>query len=256
MTWLSTRLSGFQPRIVVPSAARSRRLTASSAYPTPHTGRAGSSRSNASRQTETTLSWTTSAKLLIRASRSGSGGPVSSPPQKPPDHGEVRVVPVEQDPGRLGAGRVGDAVEEPRDLRLADPDDVDAAEDDADTVPLERDRGRLEPEAAVPGRVVGLPDEADERQAERRLEREPRRAREEVSHRRCELGSRRSVGRRRDGCSSGVGSSSPARLPRRPALPPRPRLRLGEEALREPHPGLDEIRSTLGSNRDGRPTLL
>ena len=73
------------------------------------------------------------------------------------------MVPVEQDPLGVGARRLGDTVEQRGDLRLADPDDVHAAEDDADAIPFERDRRRLEPPPPVAGRVVGLPHEADER---------------------------------------------------------------------------------------------
>jgi len=152
-------------------AVRSRRLTAMSAHPTPHIGRAGASLSNASRQTETTLSWTTSAKRRMRASRSGSGGPAHSPPPGPADRREVGVVPVEQDRLRRRTGRLGDTIEQQGDLRLADPDDVDAADDCTAVVLLDGDRRRLEAEAAVAGDVVRLPHEADGGQAERRLER-------------------------------------------------------------------------------------
>ena len=69
------------------------------------------------------------------------------------------------------------------DLRLADPDDVDAAEDDPAPVLLEHDRGGLEPEAAVAGRVAHLAHEADQRQVERRIEGEPRGAGEQLAHR-------------------------------------------------------------------------
>ena len=92
------------------------------------------------------------------------------------DHGEVRVVPVDEDPGRIGARCLGDPVEQDGDLRLADADDVDAAEHDPHAVLLQRDGGGLEAVPPVPGRVVRLADEAHERQVERRLEREPRRA--------------------------------------------------------------------------------
>ena len=57
---------------------------------------------------------------------------------------EVGVAPVEQDAGRCGAGRGGDAPDQRADLRLDDPDDVDAAEDDPRPVTLERDRADLE----------------------------------------------------------------------------------------------------------------
>ena len=47
-------------------------------------------------------------------------------------------------PGAVGAGRCGDAVEQRLDLRVDDPDDVDAAEDDARAAALEHERTDLE----------------------------------------------------------------------------------------------------------------
>ena len=91
------------------------------------------------------------------------------------------MVPVDEDPGRVGAGGVDDPVEQDGDLRLPDADDVDAAEHDPQAVLLQRDGGGLEPTPPVPRRVVGLADEAHERQVEGRLERESRRADEQVA---------------------------------------------------------------------------
>ena len=91
----------------------------------------------------------------------------------------MRVVPVDEDPGRVGAGASGDPVEQEGDLRLTDADDVDAAEHDPPTVLLEGKRRGLETPPSVARRVVRLADEAHERQAERRLERQPSRTGQE-----------------------------------------------------------------------------
>ena len=136
------------------------------------------------------------------------------------DDGQVRVVPVDEDPGRVGAGRLGDPVEERGDLRLADAHDVDAAEHDAEAVLLDGDRGCLEAPPAVPRRVVGLTDEADEREAQRRLERESRRADQERA-----AGHVAVSAAAREGCSSRA-SGSVGTVPRgKPARRPRPRAR-------------------------------
>ena len=81
------------------------------------------------------------------------------------------VIPVQQDAGRVGAGRSGDAPEQDRDLRFVDSDDVDAAQHDPLTLLLEADRGRLEKGVSVARRVVRLPHEADEGQVKGRGER-------------------------------------------------------------------------------------
>ena len=93
----------------------------------------------------------------------------------------MRVAQVEQDARRIGAGRRGDAVDQRLDLRVDDPDDVDAAEHHALAVPLEDERPGLEREP-VAARVPRLADESDHREPERRLEREGCGAGAEVAH--------------------------------------------------------------------------
>ena len=112
------------------------------------------------------------------ALRLGRPGALAAPLTS--DDGEMGVIPVDEDPGRVGTGRSGDPVEEAGDLRLADADDVDPAEHDAKAVLLDGDRGGLETPRSVPRRVVGLADEADEGQVQRRLERESRRPDQEL----------------------------------------------------------------------------
>ena len=160
------------------------------------------------------------------------------------------MVPVEEDRVRIGAGRRRDPVEEGGDLRLADPDDVDAADDDATPVLLEHDGGGLEPEAAVAGRVARLAHEADQRQVERRVEGEaccP-----------CEKLAAHPAGTpaTRDGCSSGVAGSL-GTSPR--ATQPSDSSHgsaSGKSRSASRTPVSTRIRSTLGSNSDGSPTLL
>ena len=151
------------------------------------------------------------------------------------DDGQVRVVPVDEDPGRVGARRLGDPVEEHGDLRLADADDVDTAEHDAEPVLLDRDRGCLEAPPAVPRRVVGLTDEADEREAQRRLERESRRADQEraAGHVAVSVAAR-------EGCSSRSLGQRRHLAPGKPARGLVPGLGVREQALGEPHARRDE----------------
>src|SRR5256885_3863392 len=61
----------------------------------------------------------------------------------------ICVVPVDEDPRRVGADGIGDPIEQDRDLGLPDADDVDAAEHGPQAVLLQRDRRGLEP---VPAR--------------------------------------------------------------------------------------------------------
>ena len=73
------------------------------------------------------------------------------------------MIPVDEDAGLIGARRPGDPVEQGGDLRLADPHDVDAAEQDPLAALLEGNRSRLQTPVPVPRRIMCLPDEADER---------------------------------------------------------------------------------------------
>src|SRR5256885_11916877 len=114
----------------------------------------------------------------------------------------ICVVPVDEDPRRVGADGIGDPIEQDRDLGLPDADDVDAAERGPQAVLLQRDRRGLEPVPAVARRVVGLADEAHERQVEGRLERESRRADEDFAAGHVPRSATRTAAR--DGCSSGV----------------------------------------------------
>src|SRR3984957_6509372 len=128
VTWLSTRLSGFQPRMVVPSA-RSRRLTARGAPPAPPEGAGGLepfAREPAHRD-DLVLEHVGEGPHACVALGVGLAHDLAAPLAGP--RSQVRVVPVEHHAGRIAARRLRDAVDEPRDLRLADADDVDAAED-------------------------------------------------------------------------------------------------------------------------------
>ena len=82
----------------------------------------------------------------------------------------MRVIPVQEDAGWIHPGRVCDPLDEPRDLRFTEPDDVDATDDDPSTAGLEGESGRLERQVSVADRRQALPDEPHHRDAQRRLE--------------------------------------------------------------------------------------
>ncbi len=174
MTWLSTSSSGFHPRIeppLKPSAVRSRRLTARSTSACPQTIPAGSRRPAARRAGGDDLVVQHAGERLDRRCGLVVDVAVDGPVRDAPRRREMRVAQVEEDPRRVGSRGCGNAVEQRLDLRVDDPDDVDAAEDDARVAALEDERSDLERQPVAP-RVPRLPDEADHRQAERRLEHE------------------------------------------------------------------------------------
>ena len=63
---------------------------------------------------------------------------------------EVGVAQVQEDPRHVRPRGRGDAVEQRLDLRVDDPDDVDAAEHDARVAALEHERPDLERAARSP----------------------------------------------------------------------------------------------------------
>jgi hypothetical protein len=87
----------------------------------------------------------------------------------------VRVVPVEQDAGGIGAGRRGDARAQLVRLRVADPERVDAAQHDPRPALLEHEGRRLERQPRT-GRALLRAHEPDHRQADGRRDRDRGRA--------------------------------------------------------------------------------